>query len=286
MSDNKKYYYLKLKENFFESDEIIILESMPDGHLYSNILLKLYLRSLKNDGRLMFNERIPFNSTMLAQVTRHSVGNVEKAVKLFQDLGLIDVMDNGAIYMMDIQNFIGESSTEADRIRAYRAKIAAEKSNVQMLQETPYKCTPEIETETDREREREIDKEREYIVRQDFIFPDYLTQGSVESIRKGNPNNYEKRVPIAYLNQKMNKSFKFVDKNIKLVEARLNESYTLDDFKTVIDKKVAEWSDSDMSKYLRPETLFGTKFDGYLNQEVKTNKLEYTGSSDYDNIGW
>ena len=139
MSDNKKYYYLKLKENFFESDEIIILESMPDGHLYSNILLKLYLRSLKNDGRLMFNERIPFNSTMLAQVTRHSVGNVEKAVKLFQDLGLIDVMDNGAIYMMDIQNFIGESSTEADRIRAYRAKIADEKSNVQMLQETPYK---------------------------------------------------------------------------------------------------------------------------------------------------
>ena len=80
MSDNKKYYYLKLKDNFFDSDEIIILESMPDGHLYSNILLKLYLRSLKNNGRLMFNERIPFNSTMLAQVTRHSVGNIEKAV--------------------------------------------------------------------------------------------------------------------------------------------------------------------------------------------------------------
>lgn len=50
MADNKKYYYLKLKENFFESDEAIILESMPDGYIYSNILLKLYLRSLKNDG--------------------------------------------------------------------------------------------------------------------------------------------------------------------------------------------------------------------------------------------
>lgn len=62
MADNKKYYYLKLKENFFESDEAIILESMPDGYIYSNILLKLYLRSLKNDGLLMFNNLIPYNA--------------------------------------------------------------------------------------------------------------------------------------------------------------------------------------------------------------------------------
>ena len=54
MSDNKKYYYLRVKENFYDSDEMIILESMPDGFLYSNILIKLYLRSLKNNGKLMF----------------------------------------------------------------------------------------------------------------------------------------------------------------------------------------------------------------------------------------
>lgn len=47
--DNKKYYYLKLKEDFFESDSMILLENMRDGYLYSNILLKLYLRSLKDD---------------------------------------------------------------------------------------------------------------------------------------------------------------------------------------------------------------------------------------------
>ncbi|MDS2505968.1 phage replisome organizer N-terminal domain-containing protein, partial [Streptococcus pneumoniae] len=52
MSDNKKYYYLKLRDNFFDNDDIAILESMPDGILYSNILLKLYLRSLKNNGKL------------------------------------------------------------------------------------------------------------------------------------------------------------------------------------------------------------------------------------------
>ena len=54
MADNRKYYYLKLKEGFFESDEIKILESMKDGYMYSNILLKLYLKSLRNEGRLMY----------------------------------------------------------------------------------------------------------------------------------------------------------------------------------------------------------------------------------------
>ena len=56
MSDNKKYYYLKLKENFFDSEEMIILQNMPDGYLYSDILMKLYLRSLKNAGKLMFKD--------------------------------------------------------------------------------------------------------------------------------------------------------------------------------------------------------------------------------------
>lgn len=161
MADNKKYYYLKLKEGFFDSDEMIVLESMPDGYLYSNILLKLYLRSLKYHGRLMFNDRIPFNSTMLAQVTRHTVGTIEKAMKIFQELCLVDVLDNGAIYLTDIQNFIGKSSSEADRVREYRLQIESEKSNNKLLsnnvQQKLYKCTPEIEIEIenrDRERDR------------------------------------------------------------------------------------------------------------------------------------
>lgn len=52
MSVNKKYFFLRLKENYFEQDAIVLLESMPDGILYSNILLKLYLKSLKHDGKL------------------------------------------------------------------------------------------------------------------------------------------------------------------------------------------------------------------------------------------
>ena len=138
MADNKKYYYLKLKDNFFESDEAIILESMPDGYIYSNILLKLYLRSLKNNGLLMFNDLIPYNAQMLATITRHHVGVIEKAIQIFQQLRLIEILDNGAIYMTNIQNFVGQSSTNADRMRESRRQL-------QMLN----KCAPEIEIEED-----------------------------------------------------------------------------------------------------------------------------------------
>ena len=148
MSDNKKYYYLKLKENFFDSEEMIILQNMPDGYLYSDILMKLYLRSLKNEGKLMFKDLIPYTPSALAQVVRHQIGTVEKALKIFQEIGLVEILDNGAIYMLDIQNFIGESSTEADRIRKYRAKI---KKDVQMLQQVNDKSTPEIEIEIEKE---------------------------------------------------------------------------------------------------------------------------------------
>ena len=161
MSDNKKYYYLRLKDNFFDSDELKILESMKDGYLYSNILLKLYLRSLKNDGKLVVNERIPYNSEMLASVTGHQVGTIKQALSIFKELGLIEVLENGAIYMLDIQNFIGKGSTEADRQRLYDRRISEERKQNKLtqsrnLEEICKKSTPEIELEKDIEIEKEI----------------------------------------------------------------------------------------------------------------------------------
>ena len=158
MSDNKKYYYLRLKDNFFDSDELKILESMKEGYLYSNILLKLYLRSLKNDGKLVVNERIPYSADMLASVTGHQVGTIKQALSIFKDLGLIDVLDNGAIYMLDIQNFIGKGSSEADRKREYRQRIEIDRTNVKTnLRQISDKSTPEIEIEL--EKDIEIEKE-------------------------------------------------------------------------------------------------------------------------------
>lgn len=163
MADNKKYYYMKLKENFFDSEEMILLESMPDGYLYSNILLKLYLRSLKDGGCLMFKGVIPYTPDVLSRVVRHNVGVVEKAIQVFRQLGLVEILDNGAIYMLDIQNFIGESSTEADRKRLYRSKIENEKRLLgqmsgQTSDESTDKSPPEIEIELKIEREKELKK--------------------------------------------------------------------------------------------------------------------------------
>ena len=158
MADNKKYYYLKLKENFFESDEAIILESMPDGYIYSNILLKLYLRSLKNNGLLMFNNLIPYNAQMLATITRHQVGTVEKAIQIFQQLKLIEILDNGALYMTNIQNFVGKSSSDADRKRANYKKA---KQLGQMSEKSLEISPPEIEIEKEIEKKIELNKELE-----------------------------------------------------------------------------------------------------------------------------
>jgi predicted phage replisome organizer len=127
---NGRYYYLMLKENFFESDDLIFLESMENGYLYSNILLKLYLKSLKDKGRLMYKDRIPYNSKMISQITRHNIDVVDKAIKIFKELGILDILDNGAIYMLDIENFIGKSSTNADRQRQYQRRINQEKQEL------------------------------------------------------------------------------------------------------------------------------------------------------------
>ena len=99
MSDNRKYYYLKLKENYFDDDSIVLLESMQDGVLYSNILLKLYLKSLKHGGRLQLDEDIPYTAQMIATITRQQIGTVERALQIFLKLGLVEVLDSGTFYM-------------------------------------------------------------------------------------------------------------------------------------------------------------------------------------------
>lgn len=162
MSDNKKYYYLKLKDSFFDTDEMKILENMNNGYKYSNFLLKLYLKSLKFSGKLRLNEYIPYNPEMIASITNTDIDTVKVALDIFKKLKLIEILEDGTIYMLQIQNFIGESSTEADRVRNYRKQIYQEKKKlitdgVQMYDER----TPEIEKEIEKEIEIEIDTEKE-----------------------------------------------------------------------------------------------------------------------------
>jgi predicted phage replisome organizer len=259
VADNKKYYYLKLKENFFDSDELILLESQPDGYLYSNILLKLYLRSLKNNGKLMFNDRIPYNAEILSKVTRHNVAVVEKALYLFEELGLIEKLSNGAIYMLDIQNFIGKSSTEADRKRNYRNIITDEKAmllngsvtNVgQMSHQMSDKNPPEIEKEIEIEIEKEIE-----------------IKGKIDYQKIVNMYN---DICISF-----SKVSKLSEARKKSIKARMN-TYDYEDFKTLFTK--AEASDFLKGKNSRD---WQASFDWLIKDTNMVKVLD----GNYDNKG-
>ncbi len=95
----------------------------------------------------------------------------------------------------------------------------------------------------------------------------------IDNINRIKNNNIYSRV-IDHLNEKTSKSFKYTTKKTKsCIDARIREGFKEADFLKVIDIKTEEWKDNpDMSKYLRPETLFGTKFESYLQQGVKQNQ--------------
>jgi len=241
MADNRKYYYLKLKENFFDSDSIVLLEDMKDGILYSNILLKLYLKSLKNGGKLQLDEHIPYTAQMIATLTRHQIGTVERALEIFRQLGLVEQLDSGAFYMTDIELMIGQSSTEAERKRAARLENKA-----LLPPRTKGGHLSDI-----RPPEIEIEKEIE-------IIHSHVSHDDVDK------SHFE---IIEYLNLKTGSKFKPTTKPyVQAIRSRLKEGYTVDDFKTVIDKKCREWKGTKLEKYLTPKTLFApSHFDTYLN---------------------
>ncbi|MFC0050587.1 conserved phage C-terminal domain-containing protein [Rheinheimera tilapiae] len=103
----------------------------------------------------------------------------------------------------------------------------------------------------------------------------------------GNPTAYPYKDVIDYLNQQTGKNYKSTTKkNQTVIRARTDEGFSLDDFKRVIDNKVAEWKGTNMEKYLRPETLFGTKFEGYLNQELQPSGMDQLERMKYDESYW
>ena len=210
MADAKKYYYMRLKEDYFDDDAQKILESMPDGYLYSNILLKLYLKSLKRDGLLMYNERIPYNAQMIATITNHQLGTVEKALTLFAEMGFIEILDSGAIFMLDVQNFVGQTTTEADRKRAYRARIEEAKTNVPALMDKcPDKSPPEIRDKRLKNKDKRLENREERLEERDIpsSVPDkptrhkygqyqnvLLSDEDVEKLKSEFPKDWENRI--------------------------------------------------------------------------------------------
>lgn len=272
--ENKKYYYLKLKEDFFDSEDMKILESMENGYLYSNILLKMYLKSLKNNGELIFKEFIPYNPKMLATITGHNIDVVEKALNIFRKMNFIEVLDNGTIYMLDVQQFIGKISSEGKRKAEYREKIKQEKikllSNGTMSQDCPNIISISNSISLSNSNNEELNNKENKIK---------------ESIRDSIKEIVE------YLNEKTRKHYRVDNQTTtRLINALFNKKYTIENIKQVIDCKCKEWLGNEYEKYLRPETLFGNKFESYLNsssqeQESLFDKLDkkksYGKDSDY-----
>ena len=120
-------------------------------------------------------------------------------------------------------------------------------------------------------------------------YTEITTETTNNNILSGNPT--ASQIPykeiVDYLNEKTGKNFKHkTPKTRKFIEARWNQDFRLDDFKKVIDVKTDEWLNTDSDKYLRPETLFGTKFEGYLNQKTKSTGMDQLERMKYDESYW
>lgn len=124
-SNNKKvkrFYWLKLHHDFFNRDEIRIIESLPNGKDYIIFYLKLMLKSINDNGKLLFKDTIPYTPEMLASITNTSIDTIRVAIDTFVKLGLISMLDNGALYMQEVQKLVGSETPDAERKRIARAK--------------------------------------------------------------------------------------------------------------------------------------------------------------------
>lgn len=176
---NKRYYWLKLKNDFFEGDEINWLEEQENGAVYILFYLKLCLWSLRSDGVLMRRVgkmEIPYDTKKLAEITGTPLPAAETAMALLTSAGLVEVQENGALFMPQMEDMTGSETERAAIMRKYRTpktekenhsedsdrEIEVQSSNhnvITMLPETDHIVDTEIEKELELESETEPEKE-------------------------------------------------------------------------------------------------------------------------------
>lgn len=149
----KKYYWLKLKRDFFKRHDIRIVEEMPNGKDYVLFYLKMLVESIDHDGELRFSETIPYNEQMLSVVTNTNIDIVRSAMKLFINLKMIDLLDDQTIYMSEVQKLIGNETAGAERVRQHRARVEGARLLLQSNNDvTKSNTEKEIDTESDQEK--------------------------------------------------------------------------------------------------------------------------------------
>jgi predicted phage replisome organizer len=153
MATGKKYYWLKLDRNFFKRHDIQVIESMTNGKDYILFYLKLLVESIDHEGHLRFSDTIPYDEKMLSVVTNTNIDIVRSAIKIFTELGLMDLFDDKTIYLTETQKMLGESSS-THRVQAFRERQKALQIETQgNVNETLHET--EIEIEIDKEIEKE-----------------------------------------------------------------------------------------------------------------------------------
>lgn len=124
MPESKKYYWLKLKRDFFKRHDIRIIESMPNGKDYILFYLKLLLESVDHNGALRFSDSIPYDVNMLSVITNTNVDTVKTAMQIFEQLNMVEILDDKTIYMNEVSNMIGAAADNdnAERQRRFRER--------------------------------------------------------------------------------------------------------------------------------------------------------------------
>lgn len=210
MENDKRYYWLKLKRDFFKRHDIRIIESMPNGKDYILFYLKLLCESVDHEGNLRFSEQIPYNEDMLATITNTNVDIVRSAIKIFTELRMMEIMDDGTYFMHEVERMIGSA---VDNDNANRQRRFRERQKMLALPERYDAVTKNNESKSiEKEKDKEKDKERiNYQLIVDMYNETCVSFPSLRSLS---------------------------DARKKAIKARL-KTYTLDDFKLLFEKAEA-----------------------------------------------
>ncbi|EIW20737.1 MULTISPECIES: phage replisome organizer N-terminal domain-containing protein [Pelosinus] len=233
--------WIKIYVDMFDNKKIKFIRTLPEGNdiLLCWIMLLTTAGKCNSNGFIFLTENIPYTVEMLSNEFNIPLNTIKLAIETFKNLNMID-RDKEVLCVSSWQEY--QNIEGMDKIREQsRLRMQKHRENLKMLRNSHATVTSgdavEEEIEEEIEEDKEIDKE--VIPYQDII---------------------------DLLNQKAGTKFKATDKHKECIRARWKEGYGLTDFKTVIDKKYKEWAGTEQAKYIRPITLFGTKFDGYLNQ--------------------
>lgn len=178
MAEGKKFYWLKLKRDFFKRHDIRIIEEMPNGKDYVLFYLKLLLESIDHEGSLRFSDTIPYNEQMLSVITNTNVDIVRAAMTLFTELNLIEIFDDQTIYMGEVEKMIGSESESAGRMRRLRQKQQASLCDGDVRNcDTEIEKDTDLDTDLDTETKKEKDKENSIYqsAKKDFSENDFST---------------------------------------------------------------------------------------------------------------